>query len=156
MTTKIKGKAFQVRVNGHTIALSTQCSFSTTTQTSESKTKDDPVGPSSEFEFIDWTVSSNSGVGKNDNVTAQMLYAQLLELQLAGTQVDVIIDLVANAKGAVPSGDWHSDSSLDDIFVPYTGKAWVDLNMDAPAEGNATLSVTFKAAGPLSKYSRVN
>lgn len=150
--TKIKGKAFQVRVNGHTIALSTQCSFNTTTQTSESKTKDDPVGPGSDFEFIDWTVSSNSVVGKNDKVTAQMLYAQLLELQLAGEQVEVIVDLVANATGAIPSNDWLSDSSMKDVFTPYCGQAWVDLNMDAPTEGNATLSVTFKAAGPLTKY----
>lgn len=149
---KIKGKSIMVTVNGNTIALSTSCSLQTTTQTSDARTKDDAVGPHNEVEYIDWTVSSESMVGKNEEVTAQQVYDALLALQLAGAEVEVYVELMSNASGKVPTGDWTADTTSKNGFTPYGGKALIDsLNLSAPNEGNATLSASFKANGPLTK-----
>lgn len=147
---KLKGKSIMLRVNGKTIALATSCTVNTTTQTVDARTKDDPTGPAAEFDYVDWTANSENMVGANENVTGQMLYAQLLELQLAGTFVDLSLDIVTDYTGKVPATDWKTDASANDAFKPYGGKALIDsLALSAPNEGNATVSIGFKAAGPL-------
>ena len=139
-----------LRVNGMTIALSTGCTLNTTTQTTDSRTKDDATGPAAEFDYVDWTASSENMVGKNEGVTAEMLYNTLLEHQLAGTVVDLDLVLVANPAGKIPTGGWTADATADNGFKPYGGKALIEsLNLSAPAEGEATVSVNFKAVGPL-------
>lgn len=141
-----------LRVGGKTIALATSCSLNTTTQVSDSRTKDDANGPAGDFEWVDWTASSDNVVGANDNVTNEVVYAQLLEMQLGGTIVELSMDLVLNATGAIPTEGWAKDTATSKAFVPYGGKALIEsLNLSAPQEGNATVSVNFKAVGPLAK-----
>ena len=151
---KLKGKALMLRVNSKTIALSTNATLNTTTQTIDSRTKDDATGPAAEFDFVDWTASSENVVGKNEDVTAEMVYAELLSLQLAGTIVELSMELMSNYTSAIPSAGWSPDSSTNaqkNGFVPVSGKAFIEsLSLSAPESGNATLSVNFKAAGPLS------
>lgn len=149
---KIKGKALQLRVNEKTIALSTNCQLSTTTQIIDSKTKDDAAGPAGDFDYVDWTVSSENILGYNEGVTAEQTYGQLLELQLAGTVVNISLDLIANASGKIPQTGWQTADS--DTVYPYYiavgGDALIEsVNLNAPGEGNATVSVNFKAVGPL-------
>ena len=152
MVKKIKGKSLMLRVENSTIALATSCSVTTTTVTSESRTKDDAVGPNASFEYVDWSMSSDNIVGSNDDVTAQKLYDDLLELQLAGTVVNVSAELMSSTTGAVPKGDWQPDTAENNAFKPYGGEAYInDIQLNAPAEGDATLSVSFKANGPLRK-----
>lgn len=149
---KIKGKALQLRANNKTIALSTGCSLNTTTQVTDSKTKDDANGPAGEFDFVDWNASSENVVGVNENVTAEMVYADLLELQLAGTVIDLSLELMLNYAGAIPQSGWTPDSAANKAFAAYGGKALIEIvNLNAPADGNATVSVSFKAVGPLAK-----
>lgn len=144
-----------LRVNGKTIALATSCSLSTTTQTTDARTKDDASGPMAEFDYVDWNASSENLIGMNDGVTQQMLYDAMLELQLSGTIVDLSLELVQNYKGKVPATDWQRDeAALNNGFRPYGGKALIEsVNVNAPNEGNATVSINFKAAGPLAPLS---
>lgn len=141
-----------LRVGGKTIALATSCSLNTTTQISDSRTKDDANGPSGEFESVDWTASSDNIVGANDNVSNEVVYAQLLEMQLNGTIVELSMDLVLNAAGAIPTEGWAKETATNKAFVPYGGRALIEsLNLSAPQEGNATVSINFKAVGSLAK-----
>lgn len=143
-----------LRVNGKTIALATSCSLSTTTQVTDARTKDDATGPAGEFDFVDWNMNSENIVGANDGVTAEMVCAELLDLQLAGTKVEVEMLLVSNSTNAIPTAGWTADSGENKVFKPYKGLALIEsANVNAPAEGNATVSVTFKAVGPLEKAS---
>lgn len=149
---KIKGKAVQLRVNEKPIALSTSCSLSTTTQVTDSKTKDDANGPAGEFDWLDWNASSENVVGFNENVTAEMVYAELLDLQIAGTEIDLSCELMANATGKVPTSGWTPDTAQNKAFAAYGGKVLIEsVNLNAPVDGNATVSVNFKAVGPLTK-----
>lgn len=149
---KIKGKALQLRVNNQTIALATSCSLNTTTQVIDSKTKDDASGPAGEFDYVDWSASSDNVVGYNEDVTAELVYDSLMALQLEGTAVDLTLDLVANASGAIPAEGWLADSTGNKAFSSYGGKALIEsVNLSAPVDGNATVSVSFKAVGPLAK-----
>lgn len=148
---KIKGKALQTRVNGKTIAFATNCSLNTTTQIIDSKTKDDAAGPAGEFDYVDWTVSSENILGYNEGITIEQTYGQLLELQLAGTVVKISLDLIANASGKIPQTGWQADNDTAyPYYVAVEGNALIEsVNLNAPTEGNATVSVNFKAVGPL-------
>lgn len=147
---KIKGKALMLRVGGKTIALATSCTFNTTTQTLDARTKDDAVGPSVEIDYVDWTASSDNIVGKNENVTNEMVYSELMQAQISGTILEVSVDLVSGATGAIPTGGWQTESNANSGYVAYGGKAIIEsVSMSAPKDGHATVSVNFKAAGPL-------
>lgn len=149
---KIKGKALQLRVNGQTIALSTSCSLNTTTQIVDSKTKDDAVGPAGEFDFVDWNGSSENVVGYNEDVATELVYDSLMDLQLSGTPVELSMDLVADYKGKIPAGGWSVDEATNQAYASRSGKALIEnVNLSAPVDGNATISVNFKGVGPLSK-----
>ena len=147
---KIKGKSLMLRVNNKTIALATSCSVNTTTQVTDNRTKDDANGPAGEFDFVDWNASSENVLGMNENVTAEMVYDELLTLQLAGTVIDLSMSLMLNSTGAIPEGGWQPDTATNKALKPYGGKALIEsLNLNAPVDSVATLSVNFKAVGPL-------
>lgn len=150
--TKIKGKALQLRVNNQTIALATSCSLNTTTQVVDSKTKDDATGPAGEFDYVDWSASSDNIVGFNDGVTAELVYDSLMALQLDGVVVDLSLELMSAYTGKIPAGGWVPDTAANKAFAAYGGKALIEsVNLSAPTDGNATVSVNFKAVGPLVK-----
>lgn len=147
---KYKGKALMLRVGGKTIALATSCSVNTTTQVTDNRTKDDANGPAGEFDFVDWNASSENVLGANENVTAEMVYDELLTAQLAGTKLEISMSLVLNPNGAIPTGGWQPDSANNKVIKPYGGLALVEsINLNAPVDGVATVSVNFKAVGPL-------
>jgi hypothetical protein len=150
---KISGKSIMIRVDGKTIALATSCSLNVTTQMADGKTKDDAVGPTGEFDYADWNMSSENLVGANDGVTGQMLSDELLALQLAGTAVDVTTELMADSKNAVPSSDWEpANPTTRTGFTPYGGKALIDsFQLNAPTDGKASVSINFKGVSPLAK-----
>lgn len=149
---KTKGKELQLTAGGVTIAYATSCSLNTTTQVVDSRTKDDAVGPAGDVDYIDWNASSENIVGANENVTAEMVYYQLLDKQLAGEKIEVAMKLMANATGAIPSTGWQPATGNNNAFAPYGGLAIIEsVNLNAPAEGNATVSINFKGVGPLTK-----
>lgn len=139
-----------LRVGGKTIALATSCSVTTTTQVTDNRTKDDANGPAGEFDFVDWNASSENVLGANENVTAEMVYDELLTAQLAGTKLEISMSLVLNPNGAIPTEGWQKDSTNNKVIKPYGGLALVEsINLNAPVDGVATVSVNFKAVGPL-------
>lgn len=147
---KYKGKALMLRVGGKTIALATSCSVNTTTQIIDNRTKDDANGPGGEFDFVDWNASSENVLGANEGVTAEMVYDELLAAQLTGTKLEVSMSLVLNPNGAIPTEGWQKDSTNNKVIKPYGGPALVEsITLNAPATGEATVSVNFKAVGPL-------
>ena len=149
---KIKGKFLQLRIDGHTVALSTNCSLQTTTQySSDDKTKDESMGPSSgTAEWVDWSMSVDALVGVSAD--QQLTHEQLLDYQLSLTELDAEFFLAANAKGDVPKGDWTPDQAKDMGVARYGGKATIEsINTNAPGEGKASFSVNLKAAGILQK-----
>jgi hypothetical protein len=147
---KYKGKALMLRVGGKTIALATSCSVNTTTQVTDNRTKDDANGPAGEFDFVDWNASSENVLGANENVTAEMVYDELLTAQLAGTKLEISMSLVLDPTGAIPTEGWKTDSTNNKVIKPYGGLALVEsINLNAPVDGVATVSVNFKAVGPL-------
>ena len=155
---KTPGKFLQVRVGGHTIALSTSCSLQTTTQyASDSKTKDEAKGPSSgDAEWVDWTLSADAVSGASE--ATQLTEAALRRYQLALTELDVEFLLVANGDGKVPEGDWQPEN-VQQVkewgFLPLAGKATIEsINTNAPAEGKATFSINFKAASTLAEVTQ--
>ncbi len=153
---KLKGKSLMARVNNRTVALATSCSFTATTQFEDAQTKDDAEGPANEPTWVDWSGSSENMVGIDESQSVQLTYAELLDLQLSKTVIDLSFDLVSNAEGSVPEGDWKPDTTNVYGFASYGGKAYIEsVNLNAPNNGKATFSVAFKAAGPLSKIKTV-
>lgn len=149
---KLKGKATMLRANGRTIALSTSCSLNVTTQFEDARTKDDAEGPASEPTWVDWSANSENMVGVDEKQPVQLTYSELLDLQLSQTPVELSVDLVSDFSGAVPEGDWQPDEATIYGFASYGGKAYIEsVNLNAPNEGKATISVAFKSAGPLAK-----
>ena len=148
---KLSGKSIMMRVNNKTLALATSCSLNVTTQVTDSKTKDDAVGPTGEFDYADWNMSSENLVGANDGVTGQMLSDELLALQLAGTKVEVSVDLMANSTSSVPSSDWLPENPATKTgFTPYGGEALIEsFQLNAPVDGKASVSINFKGVSPL-------
>lgn len=150
---KISGKSIMIRVDGKTIALATSCSLNVTTQMVDGKTKDDAAGPTGEFDYADWNMSSENLVGANDGVTGQMLSDELLALQLAGTKVEISLDLMTDSTSSVPSSDWSPmNPTTRTGFTPYGGKAMIDsFQLNAPVDGKASASINFKGVSPLAK-----
>ena len=141
-----------LRVNGKTIALATSCSLNATTQVTDERTKDDATGPAGDFDFVDWNMSSENVVGANEGVTAEMVCDELLDLQFAGTKVEVELLLISNSTNAIPKDGWTAESGDVKTFKARKGMALIEsATVNAPAQGNATVSVTFKGVGPLQK-----
>lgn len=149
---KVKGKFLQLRLGGHTVALSTSCSLQTTTQyASDAKTKDDALGPASgEAEWVDWTMNVDALVGVSDD--AQLTEAQLRDYQLELAELDAEFFMVQDGDSAVPEGDWTPDTAQQSGVGRFGGKVTIEsINTNAPNEGKASFSVDLKAASPLKK-----
>lgn len=149
---KVKGKFLQLRLGGHTIALSTNCSLQTTTQySSDAKTKDDAMGPTSgDAEWVDWSINVDALVGVSDD--AQLTEMQLRDYQLDLAELDAEFFMVKDGDGAVPEGDWTPDTAASSGVGRYGGKVTIEsINTNAPTEGKASFSVGLKAASHLKK-----
>lgn len=151
MTTRLKGKSIQVKVDGKTIALSTSCSLSLTPQIDNTRTKDDATGPAGDLNYCDWSISADSIAGMNESDSAQMIYDTLFDLATQGVKPDIEFISVKDATGAIPVGDWQQDTAAK-VVKGYHGTCIIDkLDITAPAEGDATVSVSFKGAGQLQR-----
>lgn len=149
---KYKGKGLQLRANNQTIALATDCSVNTTTRFVDGLTKDDEEGFGDEFDGVDWTASSNNLVGYNEDVTTELVYDSLMELQENGTPVDLAIEKMANASGKIPEGGWAPSTGTDRAFEARGGKAFIEsISLNAPASGNATININFKGKSKLTR-----
>ena len=150
--TILKGAEVMLFVEGTTIALATSCSLEVTTQTQDVRTKDSAYGPDKEIDFCDWSLSSESLVGENEDVGEQYFAKDLLSLQLAGTPVDVVIGRVSRTSASIPADGWEEPSAApsDVVLGTYSGKALImSSSVNASAEGKATFSVKLNGQGEL-------
>ena len=150
--TILKGAEVMLFVGGRTIALATSCSLEVTTQTQDVRTKDSAYGPDKEFDFCDWSLSSESLVGENEGVGEQYFAKDLLSLQLAGRPVDVVIGRVSRTSASIPAEGWAEPSAVpsDVVLGTYRGKALImSSSVNAPSEGKTTFSVKLDGLGEL-------
>lgn len=150
--TILKGAEVMLFVDGATIALATSCSLEVTTQTQDVRTKDSAYGPDKEFDFCEWSLSSESLVGENEGASDQFFAKDLLSLQLAGTPVDVVIGRVSRTSASIPAEGWTEPSAVpsDVVLGAYRGRALVmSSSVNAPAEGKTTFSVKLDGSGEL-------
>ena len=137
-----------IRLGGHTIALSTNCSFECTMNTLDARTKDD-VGAVEKPEYVTWNISCESLLGINEG-TEQLTHSQLMRLFLAGTPVEVEVMLASGASGAVPPSDWSPGPSAMKGFTPYAGTALIkSLSLTGEASGNAKINIQLGGQGEL-------
>ena len=149
---KYKGKYLQHIVDGKATALATSCSLNATMQFDDTRTKDDAEGPAPEPDYIDWSVGSENIVGYNEDVTAEMLYDELMETFVSKKKVEIYVEQIADASGAVPAGGWKPDTTVKKAFAPYGGYAYIEsVTLNAPENGKATVSVSYKGYGALTK-----
>ena len=151
--TILKGAEVMLFVDGTTIALATSCSLEVTTQTQDVRTKDSAYGPDNDFDFCDWSLSSESLVGENEGVDAQVLAGDLLDMQLAGTPVSVIIGRVSRTSASIPADGWAAPSAdTNAVLGAYEGEALIMSSSNtADKEGKATFSVKLNGRGELKK-----
>lgn len=149
---KIKGKALMIRIAGRTIALATNCQLQMSANITETRTKDDAIGPAGEFDSLSWSMSSDNIVGVNEGMDElQYTHLELSRKMAAGEKIELEFTPVSDYSGSIPAEDWAGAESIGGPAVGvYTGLALIDsLSLTAPAEGDATLSVNFRGVGPL-------
>lgn len=139
-------------VAGKTIALSKSHTFEATANTLDSRTKDDATGPHKEFDFVDWSASSDGMIGVNTGVTNQQTYATLMGLMVAGTKVSVALELATNPNGAVPDNGWAGTSgdSATMGYSAYEGDALItSISLSADDGDNASMSIQLTGVSAL-------
>lgn len=135
-----------VFVEGKAIAMTTNHTLSINQQITDERTKDDPLGPGGEADYAEINVSADSILGTSDKAGANVeTYTTLITKQLAGTEVELVMDAVASTAvpGEIPTAGWEAGE--DDARWPYlTCDALIDeINISGGSEGNATMSVSF-------------
>ena len=147
--TALKGRSLMVFISNGTslipVALSTNCTISLNTETSDSKTKDDGVWGAQEISGLTWEIS-NESLHTVDTRTIDWTYDAQFEKMVAGNPVDVCFGVPTNANTTgLPDAGWTSPGT-------YTGKATItSLELNGPVDGDATVSVSLTGYGALTK-----
>lgn len=137
-----------IRVNGATVALATNCVLDVALQTLDARTKSDD-GAYEVGEFISFSITSESVVGKNPGTT-QHTHSTLMELLRSMQPVDVEVMLAANVEGAVYGEDWKPGPMTRKGFQSYGGKALVkQVTTSGDVSGDSKLSVQLGGQGAL-------
>lgn len=136
-------------VGGEAIALATQHTLNISASLLEDRTKDDGDAAVGEFDNYSWTISADSVVGANENVTKEQTVVELIDIMLALNKVAIVTDAAIPPTDSVPEEGW-SPTSRDTVFPASSGKAYIEsLSISAGATGFATSSVSFKGQGDL-------
>ena len=147
-----KGKNIMLFLGGSAIAMSTNHILNVNPKLDETVTKDDAEGPAAAIDYVDWDCSADSVVGES-GVTNEETFASLIESQIGGATIAVVLDAVtaATADQAVPADGWENADSSS-VFTPKrSGNALIsEITIDAPADGFATMNVALVGKGALS------
>ena len=144
----IKGSDLMLFLDNKSIALATSHSFSMSSETVETSTKDNGgKWTSKKVKKRSWTSTTENlyaieGEGK--------VFKDLFKLWSDGTEVEVVFALesgYAAKADEVTTGGWTPIASGQ-----YKGKAIItSLEVNAPNEDNATYTATFEGVGPLTE-----
>lgn len=143
--TKVKGKDLMVfKKEGDAykaLAFATNHTLSMSSTPVESSSKDSGKWGDSEQGRIDWEIGT-------ENLFEQADFDKLFAAMIAGEKIVVAFEVASNADSDAgkPAEGW--------LIGPggYEGQALITaLNANAPYEGDATYTATFKGCGPLAK-----
>lgn len=146
-----KGKAIMIFDGSTTVALATNHELTIKPKIDETKTKDDALGPVGTFDYSEWDATCDS-IMTPDIHTGQENFSDLIDKQLAGTRLNLVMDAVepATADDEVPVDGWVRDSDATN-FVSLSGYAYIsELSITADEEGDAKVSVSFVGDSELS------
>lgn len=146
---KVDGKSVMIRVAGATIALATSCTLDVTLQTLDARTKSD-TGPYEVGDYIAFSLSSESVVGKNEHVDIQHTQATLMALMVSMQPVYVEVMLSANSSQMVPGIDWQPGIMTRKGFQSYGGYALIkQIALNGAVGDKAKLTVQLSGQGEL-------
>lgn len=146
---KVDGKSVMIRVGGATIALATSCTLDVTLQTLDARTKSD-IGACEVGDYIAFSLSSESVVGKNEHVDIQHTQATLMALMVTKQPVYVEVMLAANSSQMVPGIDWQPGIMTRRGFRSYGGHALIkQIALNGAVGDKAKLTVQLSGQGEL-------
>lgn len=144
-----KGNKMMAFVDGDAIALATQHTLNISASLLEDRTKDDGDAAVGEFDNYSWTISADTVVGANEDVTKEQTVVELVDTMLALQKVAIVTDTATPMSGSVPGGGW-APFGRDVAYPASRGEAYIEsLSISAGATGFATSSVSFKGQGDL-------
>jgi hypothetical protein len=144
-----KGYKMMAFVDNEAIALATQHTLNISASVLEDRTKDDGDAAVGEFDNYSWTISADSVVGVNENVTNEQTVVGLIDTMLALQKVAIVTDAARPNTGSVPESGWEAFNSSSH-YPASSGEAYIEsLSISAGATGFATSSVSFKGQGDL-------
>jgi predicted secreted protein len=154
MSNIVKGKKLMIWVKGATgsytsIGYCTNHTLSTSASTINVSHKDlADAGASGKWDDADidtlsWTITSENFYAETaDGKT----FAELFAYYSAGTVLDIKFGTAATSTTGVPEGGWAEPAT----GTVLTGKAIItSLDLNAPNDDNASVSITFTGKGPL-------
>lgn len=143
---KVNGKSLMIRLGGHTIALSTNCTFDCTLNTLDAKTKQDN-GANEVPDDISWSISCDSLLGVNPG-TEQQTYSTLMDLFISKEPVDVEVMLAGNVKHGLTGSDWAPGLQQSKGFTPYGGKALIkSISLSGDSGSKAQIKIQLSGQG---------
>jgi hypothetical protein len=144
-----KGNKLMAFVEGEAIALATQHTLNISASLLEDRTKDDGDAAVGEFDSYSWTISADTVVGANENVTKEQTVVELIDTMLALQKVGIMTDAASSPTGSVPEVGW-GPVGRDTVLPASRGYAYIEsLSISAGSTGFATSSVSFKGQGDL-------
>lgn len=145
---KVDGKALMFRLNGQTIALSTDCSADFSLELFDARSKDD-VGAKDVAGDITGTLSTAALLGINDG-RDQQTYLTLMTLFRTRQEVEFETMLAANYRDELRSSDWLPGADVVQGFARVGGKALITaLQISGKVAGKVAYSVQLKLQGGL-------
>lgn len=145
---KVDGKALMLRLDGKTIALSTDCAADFVLELFDAKTKDD-VGACDVAGDITGTLSTSALVGVNDG-KYQQTFATLMTLFLTRQEVEFEMMLAANYRDELRGSDWAPGADTIQGFARVGGKVKITaLQLSGKVAGKASYSAQMKLQGHL-------
>jgi hypothetical protein len=150
---KTNGKDLMIRVDGQTIALATSCSFETTVNVTDGRTKRSK-GPNDVPTGISWNLTSENLVGINPGAI-QQTYASLMMHALRKERVAVEFIIVEPSSDGI-RGDWLPGDeaiAVSNGFQAFTGEALITgVTLNAPIKAHASMTVKLNGQGELIPY----
>lgn len=144
-----KGHRMMAFVDNKAIALATNHTLNINASILEERTKDDGDAPVAEFDKYTWSVTADTVVGYNANVSNEQTVIDLIDQMLTLGQVSVATDAATPATGSVPTAGWGRVGDFKEYPASY-GAAYIEsISVTAGASGFATSSVSFKGQGVL-------
>lgn len=138
-----------VFVGKKAVACAKNSTLELTSKTIEEQTKDDDVGPKTEVDYVDWSMTTENLVGTSQGTNIDELVATMIS---CGT-VGLLFAPVGSCEQAEPTSGWASTTKVDG-FTALQGTGIIEsISVNAPVDGKASATVKFKGAGKLTQVS---